>query len=307
MVVLEDLHCIDDSSVEITNWLLGCEDLRFVVLAFGHDSSVERFPSLFSNPSVLRIDLGPLSIEASEQLISSVLPDLTRERAHNIADRSGGNALFLEELVRHATEGRDEIPLSVQALMQSRLDVLSPELRVVLRAASVFGPQCWTQGVSALLERDCEQDLRALADAEFLVRLDNSSIAEQEEWNFPNTMLRETAYTSLVPEDRSALHRIASEWLLVAGQEDTGAIARHAEAGGDTARAAVLYARAAVQAYANGQLVAGLDFADKAVGLTETPAIRGPALLQRAQILAWLSRYQEQYESAEAVSNLAVR
>jgi len=63
-------------------------------------------------------------------------------------DRAEGNPLFLEELLHHSADGRDDLPMSVQALIQARLGLLPPEQRQVVRAASVFGTQFWTDGVS---------------------------------------------------------------------------------------------------------------------------------------------------------------
>jgi tetratricopeptide (TPR) repeat protein len=215
-------------------------------------------------------------------------------------ERSEGNALFLEELVRHAAEGRDDLPLSVQALVQSRVDKLPAAQRVVLRAAAVFGRVCWTQGVSELVGHDCSEELEALAVAEVLTRQDGSHLAGQLEWVFAHGLVQETAYSALLPEDRAALHLAASEWLLMAGEEDVGAIARHAEAGGDRARAAVLWARAAARAYANGQLLAALEFAERGVACGDDPAIRAQCMLHKAQALTWLGRFEEQLEAAEA-------
>ncbi len=63
------------------------------------------------------------------------------------------------------------------------------------------------------------------------------------QWTFRQAVVRDAAYASILEEDRAALHLAAAAWLESAGV-DPGLIARHAEAGGDKARAALLYARA---------------------------------------------------------------
>jgi tetratricopeptide (TPR) repeat protein len=88
--------------------------------------------------------------------------------------------------------------------------------------------------------------------------------------------------------------------LLVAGEEDIGIIARHAEAGQDLSRAAVLYARASTQAYSNGQLEAALEFTDSSIRCGTDAATRAQAFFLRAQILSWLGRHNEQFEAAES-------
>ncbi len=305
LLVLEDLHLLDETTVEMIDWLLGCEGLRLAVFAFGRDELLQRFPKLWEKRSSTRVGLGPLPAAALQRLAAMVVPQFDDRKRQSIVDRAEGNPLFLEELMRHAAEGRDELPVSVQAVIQARLDQLPAEQRQVVRAASVFGRQCWSDGVSALLGRDCEAELQALSRAEILALQDSSRIEGQTEWVFPQNAVFETAYSSLVPRDKEVLHRAASEWLLIAGEEDIGSIARHAEAGADKGRAAVLYARASSQAYANGQLEAALDFADRSIACGEDSAVRAQALLQRAQILSWLGRYEDQLDAAEGAASLA--
>jgi tetratricopeptide (TPR) repeat protein len=305
LLLLEDLHSLDESTVEICEWLLGCADMRFAIFAFGRPELAARFPELWPARELQRVELGPLAPAACQELVSVVLPDLDAGRRSRLVERADGNVLFLEELMRHAAEGRDDLPLSVQALIQTRLDTLPPEMRRVARAASVFGRQCWTGGVSALVGRDCSADLEALAQAEILARQESSRILGETEWTYQHNLVYETAYSSLLPEDRISMHRAAGEWLLQAGEEDTGAIAKHAESGGDRARAALLYVRAAGQAYANGQLIAALDFADRGIGSADEPNARAQLMLQRAQVLTWLGRYDEQLEAAESACSFA--
>src|SRR4051812_49665619 len=61
--------------------------------------------------------------------------------------RAGGNAFFLEELIRWAAEGRAGLPDSVLGTVEARLQTLAPEARRALRAASVFGDVFWVGGV----------------------------------------------------------------------------------------------------------------------------------------------------------------
>lgn len=305
ILLFEDLHCLDPMTVEIADWLLGGQNMRLTMFAFGRPEYVTRFPNLWQDRTVHHLALGPLSHADCDELIASVGLEVDDRHRRRIIERSEGNALFLEELVRHAAEGRDDLPLSVQALVQARVDKLPAEQRAVLRAASVFGRACWTAGVTELLGRDALPDLEALAQAEILTRQENSRIAGQDEWMFAHGLVQETAYSALVPEDRAALHIAASEWLLMAGEEDVGAIARHAETGGDRARAAVLFARAAAKAYANGQLLAALEFSERGVACGDEPAVRAQSMLHKAQVLTWLGRFEEQLEAAEAAVSFA--
>ncbi len=78
--------------------------------------------------------------------------------ASALAERSGGNAFYLEELIRHVARlgmpsAGDPLPQTVLAMVEARLGALEPEARRVLRAASVFGQVFYRRGVMALNRR----------------------------------------------------------------------------------------------------------------------------------------------------------
>ncbi|MEO5728870.1 MAG: AAA family ATPase, partial [Byssovorax sp.] len=275
ILFIEDLHWADDTTIDLVDWLLGCPDLRFGVFAFARPEVATRLPQLWERRHVTRLTLSPLSPLAAERLVAAALPSGDPAVRANIVRRAGGNALFLEELVRCAAEGREELPLTVQALVQLRLDRMSPEAREVLRAGAVFGQSFWTGGVETLLDRDAVLDLAELQQSEILTRQPESRIAGQDEWIFRQALVRDAAYASILEEDRAALHLDAGGWLESVGDVDVGLIARHADAGGDLPRAAGLYARATRQAYTIGaQLETALELADRGLACGAEGGVR---------------------------------
>jgi tetratricopeptide (TPR) repeat protein len=306
VLVLEDMHWADEPSIDLVDWLLGTADLRFVVLGFArselHDRSVP-----WSGRSVTRLEVAPLSPGASEKLVLAAVPELAPEQRRVIAERSGGNALFLEELIRHAAEGKDDVPLTVQALIQARLDTLAPDLRLVARAASVFGRACWSDGVEALVGHDVSRELEALVEAEILTPADTTRILGQREYTFHHGLLRDAIHASLLDEDAASFHGRAATWLEAAGEEDFATLARHAERGGDARKANALFARATEQALANGHMDAVVALADR--GLEGSPDDQGRArlLVAKAKVGSWHGRYEDVFSWAGQASNLARR
>ncbi|MFO0592948.1 MAG: protein kinase [Polyangiaceae bacterium] len=308
MLVIEDTHWADDTTLDLVDWLLGCQDLRFAVFAFARPELLARQPGLWDRRNVTRLTLAPLSPVASDRLVSAALPGAESSLRASIVSRAAGNALFLEELIRCAAEGRDELPLTVQAVVQLRLDRMSPEMRRALRAAAVFGQVFWTGGVRALLDRDVEQDLQELERAEIITRQPQSRIAEQDEWIFRQALVREAAYASVLDEDRAEMHLAAGAWLESVGDVDLGLIARHADAGGDLARAVDLYAAATRQAYQNGaQLETALDLADRGLACGAEGVVRAQLLIARAQVTAWLGRLSEAVDASEQAAVIAAQ
>lgn len=306
VIVIEDTHWADDTTLDLVDWLLGCSDLRFAVFAFARPELLQRQPGLWDRRNVTRLTLAPLSPVASDRLVAAALPGADSSVRSNIVSRAAGNALFLEELIRCAAEGRDELPLTVQAVVQLRLDRMSPEMRRVLRAAAVFGQVFWTGGVQMLLERNIDLELAELERNETITRQPQSRIAGQQEWIFRQALVRDAAYASILDEDRAEMHLGAGAWLESVGDVDLGLIARHVDAGGDLPRAVILYARATQQAYTNGaQLETALDLANRGLACGAEGPVRAQLLVARAQVCQWLGRLSEAVESAEQAAVIA--
>ena len=307
VLFVEDMHWADDTTIDLVDWLLGCPDLRFGVFAFARPEIQTRLPQLWERRNVTRLTLSPLSPLAAERLVAAALPSAEPATRAGIVRRAGGNALFLEELIRYAADARDELPLTVQAVVQARLDRMSPALREVLRAAAVFGQSFWTGGVEALLGCPAGMDLSDLQQAEIITRQNESRIAEQDEWIFRQALVRDAAYASILEEDRAALHLAAGGWLESVGDVDVGLIARHADAGGDLPRAAVLYARATRQVITNGaQLETALELAERGLACGAEGAVRAQILIAKAQVCGFLGKLHEAIVAGEEATTLVV-
>lgn len=306
VLLIEDMHWADDTTIELVDWLLGCADMRLGVFAFARPEIATRLPQLWERRNVTRLTLSPLSPLAADRLVAAALPNVEASTRANIVRRAGGNALFLEELVRCAAEGRDELPLTVQALVQLRFDRMSTSVRQVLRAAAVFGQSFWTHGIQSLLERNVDSELAELQSTEIITRQSESRIAGQEEWIFRQALVRDAAYASILDEDRSVLHLAAGSWLESVGDVDAGLVALHADAGGDRPRAAMLYARATRQAVTNGaQLETALDLADRGLACGADGGVRAQLLLAKAHVCFCMGRVQECLEVAEEAARYA--
>jgi tetratricopeptide (TPR) repeat protein len=184
-----------------------------------------------------------LGKRAAAELVTRALGDaIAAGEIDALVERAGGNALFLEELVRAHAEGRTEVPGSVLAMVQARLEALEPEARRVLRAASVFGRSLPRDGLNALLagvESDAvDRTLEGLVTREFLVRRERAL-------TFRNALVKDAAYSSLTESDRTLGHRLAGEWLAAHGGENPVILAEHFEKGGLASRAVPWWARAA--------------------------------------------------------------
>jgi len=98
--VLEDAQWADETTLDLVDALLGCKDLRFAAFVFARPELDLRHPQLWGRKNVTRLALAPLSPASSERMVAAALPHASPTLRTSIVERAGGNALFLEELVR---------------------------------------------------------------------------------------------------------------------------------------------------------------------------------------------------------------
>jgi predicted ATPase len=167
VLILEDLHWADPSSVELLRQLLplaSTEPLVFcLVTRPERDTSGWKLVTAARDllgGGLTELTLKALSDTESRQLVSNLLeiealPEGTRTA---ILERAEGNPFFVEEVIRMLIDRRAiswqegrwvaataidavEIPHNLQGLLLARIDRLPEEARKVLRVASVIGRQ----------------------------------------------------------------------------------------------------------------------------------------------------------------------
>ncbi len=255
VLVLEDLHWGDARTVALVEAALReLTEGALLVVALARPEVDDRFPDLWAGRAQ-RLALGPLGRKASERLAREALGDRTEPALiERIVQLSEGNALFLEELVRAVAEGRGgEAPGTLMAMLQARIERLSPEERRVLRVASILGERFRDGDVAALLGAgapELEGWLRGLEHREVLAARRSEARTEHR---FRHALVREAAYGTLLEHERQALHRAAAEHLAAAADEPA-VVAEHFERAGQPERAVAFYrdaARRALEGFEN--------------------------------------------------------
>ena len=141
LFIIEDAHNMDEASADLfghlaaavgtTSWLW-CMTRRDL-------------PSGFVAPegSSTRIELGPMAEEAALELARAATEDapLSERELSLLVARSGGNPLFLRELIAVARSGEsvDSLPESIEEVAAARIDRLPVDARRLLRRMSVLG------------------------------------------------------------------------------------------------------------------------------------------------------------------------
>ena len=185
-----------------------------LIVCLARDELLERRPTWGGGRrNATTISLDPLSGEETEELVRSLLAGQERggELAEKVADRSGGNPLFAEEMVNRlreeASDDVDELPDSVHSVLAARLDALEPDERRLLQAASVIGQGFWDKVAGELAGgRSVDRSLTALVDKDLLTPSTASRVVGEREFTFKHALVRDVAYATLPRAVRARQH-----------------------------------------------------------------------------------------------------
>jgi eukaryotic-like serine/threonine-protein kinase len=311
LLVLEDLQWGDLPTVNLVgSSLRSAAELPLMVLALARPEVHDLFPGLWSERGLVELRMNELTRRAGTALVREMLGDtLSDAEVARMVEHSGGNCFYLEELIRARAEGRySELPETVLAMVQSRLEDMEPEARRVLRAGSVFGQVFWLGGVSALLGGSAQQALiaewlGALEAREVITRRAESRFSGQHEYTFRHALVREAAYAMLTEADRQLGHRLAAAWLEGIGESDASLLAEHFEQGGEPARAIPWWRRAAESALEANDFDAAEQSAERGIACDAD----GEQLGDLLSVLAEAERWRGEPERAERAARQALR
>ena len=249
MIVLEDLHAADRSTLLLLEFVAG-QVRNMPVMVIGTYRDTEASLRADSSDSIARLGRTGRVLRLS-RLAAGDVAALVREGIDGADDRlvttvfetTHGNPLFVGEIVRdiRAHGQRSGVPLGVREVIRQRLSPLSPEARAVLEVCAVLGVELARADVMRLIPGAAI----ALDDAVNTGVL----LRREDRLRFNHTLYREALYYDLPLARRHALHRDAARALAATGAP-LAELAHHLfEAGPDAAADAIDHAiRAASQA-----------------------------------------------------------
>ncbi|MBW2724430.1 MAG: AAA family ATPase [Deltaproteobacteria bacterium] len=265
ILVFEDLHWVDPSTLELIGLLLAQSIEERVLLIF---TSRPEFEMPWDPPrELVQIQLNPLTRDQVAELCAAVAGERTlpEEVLSELVAKADGVPFFAEELTKAVLEAdwleqRDNrldptrgisVPSTLRESLMSRLDGQGAT-KELLQLCAVIGREAsyeLLRVVASQSEKELQNGLRRLVAADLLSR---EGPAHQARYLFRHALIHDTAYDSLLRGDRQSLHiRIAQAMakrfpgVATSRPED---LARHYAAGDDIGNAVLLYHRAAKQA-----------------------------------------------------------
>ncbi|GLH78554.1 hypothetical protein SSBR45G_34630 [Bradyrhizobium sp. SSBR45G] len=266
VIILEDLHWLDEASEDFVGTLVDAirGSRTMIVLTFRPSYAASWMQCGYHQ----QISLADLTPTETDDLVRDLIgdrPELNDVR-RRVAERSGGNPFFAEELVRSLAENgsifgdpgdyslgfiavESALPTTVQAVIGARIDRLVEADKAILQIAAVIGaefPWDMLERLSSAPASEIERSLEALCDAELLQR----QAAPDGRWySFRHPLIQEVAYAAQLKTRRSALHASVADAMQHFYKdridEFSGLFAYHYEAAGQLGEAANYAARAA--------------------------------------------------------------
>lgn len=298
LVTIEDVHWADARTLahlaELTKTVADSPALLVMTSRIDGDQLDRNWLTSTEGSPFTVIELGPLRKNESIALIEEFI-DASDSLAESCLERSAGNPLFLEQLLRNAHEGTTEsLPDSIQSLVLARMDRLDPEGKRTLQAASVLGQRFDGNALGSLLDKN-HYDVQNLVNHN-LVR------PEGPGYLFAHALLQEGVYASLIKSQRRNLHRKAAEWF--AGS-DLRLHAQHLERAGDK-NAASAYLNAAREQAQQYRFETALALIERGLGLTSPQPDRHLLTCVKANLLLDLGDTESSiavYRQAETNAN----
>jgi len=241
--LVEDLHWAEPDLLAFLDVAVTGAASR-AILCTTRPALVERVPEWCAerpDQSIRRLDLEPLAPLDAGTLVQRLVGDaLGPDLVERIVDRSDGNALFIEELLRSwisvgmlvpaGDEGwrlsgpPDELslPSTVQAIYAAQLDDLPANARRLARRASVAGRRFVEPSLAALdsVSSDALDELRSRA---LLVGPQEALLGAT--YAYRHVLLRDAGYASLARLERADLHVRLACWLEQAAGDRVALIA----------------------------------------------------------------------------------
>jgi len=311
VIILEDIHWGDDSSLDIIDQL-GREipQQALVIICLTRERLFERRPYWGEGETFhTRLQLKPLSNRQSRNLVEEILknlPEIPLQLRELVIQGSEGNPYYIEELIKMliadgVINTSDEIwqveserlvdihiPPTLMGVLQARLDGLPAEEKNTLQEASVIGRNFWDQAIAhikattsgeAIDPQEIATNLKSLRSREMVFRRESSEFSGSHEYTFKHSVLRDVAYESVPKKNRKVYHGLFADWLIeISDQrmgEYTGLIAEHLELGGEQERALPFLRQAgdlAAKHYANEEAIA---YYNRALALFTLPMESG--------------------------------
>ena len=229
VLVLDDIQWAEPAFLDLVEYLAGwSRDAPILICCMARPDLAELRPAWGG----ATIQLSPLPREHTRTLLENLAGPLDPDAADAVGRATGGNPLFLEEMLRMLVEdgvlvdrdGRLEplaavdslpVPETVQAVLAARLDRLGEDELAVLQRAAVIGQVFWWGAMADLSPPEEVSEVAGRLQAlvrKGLIKPDARTFAGEDGFRFGHILIRDAAYDSMPKRLRAELHERYAAW-----------------------------------------------------------------------------------------------
>jgi class 3 adenylate cyclase/predicted ATPase len=217
VLALEDVHWADPTTIDVLRGIAerGALAPLFVLIT----ARPEFRPAWGMRSHHSTISLAPLDRDQVRDMVVELCArhTLPTEVIENVAERTGGVPLFVEEVTRLLLErgtqgGIQAVPPTLQQSLTARLDRLGPA-REVAQIGSVIGRDFsypLLRAVAGLENSPLQTALDRLAEADIL---SVQGLPPNSDYRFTHSLIQDAAYENLLKGRRQLLHQRVAEVL----------------------------------------------------------------------------------------------
>lgn len=282
LFIVEDLQWSDEASLDLLHYLarnltdatvLLCGTYRTEEAVGEKVSRLLRFKGSLQREGLSEeITLGPLLPEGVSAMAHLLYPGtkIPQDFVDFLYQKTGGNPFFVEELLKYLSEESigeavpkiREVPQSIHAVLQRRLDTLAPETKEILTCGALVGDEFEFEVLQKVQDRPRSKVLDAIEMGVKAHVVSESFEAGEERYRFVNSLMADVLYSGIGKARRRLWHGQVGEALeeLYAGRlkQLNGRLTYHFERGERWEKALQSALRSAKQAkedYANHEAI----------------------------------------------------
>jgi class 3 adenylate cyclase/tetratricopeptide (TPR) repeat protein len=237
VLIFEDLHWAEQSLLDLLEHpSLRSLNAPILTLCLARPELLEQHPDWGARVrNYTALSLSPLPAARGRTLISELLKGdrVADDVDEAILAKAEGNPLFIEEILQMLIDSGElvqgkrgwerarpsieiRIPDTINGILVSRLDLLTPLEKHVIQDASIPGRVFWSAATAAIGElspAEVSAALVRLQERDLVEERPVSSLSGDREYAFKHALIREVAYSMLPKLGRSTRHLRFAQWL----------------------------------------------------------------------------------------------
>ena len=306
VLAFEDLHWADPTTLDVLRGI--AERGALAPLLVVATTRPEFRPPWSMRSHHGTISLAPLDRAQVREMVAelSARHALPRDVVEDVAARTGGVPLFVEEVTRLLLErgeqgGIQSIPPTLQQSLMARLDRLGPA-REVAQIGSVIG-RGFSYGllrdVAGMEDAPLQAALEKLAEADIVLV---QGLPPESDYRFKHALIQDAAYENLLKSRRQVLHRRVAETLrdrfAATAAAEPEALAYHFTQAGMTDAAIEWWGKAGDQALRRSAFQEAISHLGKAIEMADKDGEAKPRAAATAAAGDQRLRLQTSYGNA---------